>query len=246
MLVDQFFGNVMAHIKTMEETQKGALSEAGKIIADAYKRRSRTFIFGSGHAALTVQEVFTRAGGLALYNPIFIPILHPSEYPYTSAFLMERISGLAEAAIESAPVKEGDVMVVISTSGRNHVPLEMAMEAKKRGMTVIVLTSIAFSDGVPSRHPSGKMLKDVADCILDNGAPLGDACVEIPDFPAKAAPLSGILSATIMHALECAICEHLVSDGIRPPVFMSGNLDISEAHNARIAEENKDIITFLP
>ncbi len=245
MLSDIYYEQVLSHIKELQETQGDALKDAAKLIGQAFIDRKRTFAFGSGHASLPVQEIFCRAGGLCLYNPIFIPDLHPCQYPYTRAFHMERVSGVAEAAIEAAPVSEGDVIIVVSTAGRNHAPIEMAMEAKKRGMQVIALTSVAFSKGVPSRHPSGKRLFDIADVVLDNLAPLGDACVEVPGIPAKAAPLSGILCNVVLHSLECAICDYLVDAGVKPPVFMSGNRDDTDEYNYGVVGENEDVITFL-
>jgi uncharacterized phosphosugar-binding protein len=158
---------------------------------------------------------------------------------------MERLSGYAQVLAGAQPMKPGDVIIVISTSGRNAVPIEMAMAARDRGLKVIALASLAYSRSQPSRHPSGKRLADVADLILDNGSPPGDALLELPGLPEKIGPSSGAVGAAILHAVIVQAVANLLERGIEPPVFLSGNLPDGDEHNQRLMRQYADRIHYL-
>jgi uncharacterized phosphosugar-binding protein len=158
---------------------------------------------------------------------------------------LERVPGLGTALLHSAPVRRGDVLLLASTSGRNAVVIDMALAARESGLAIIGITALAYTRGVTSRHASGKKLVDLCDVVIDNGAPYGDACVEIAGSPQKTGPLSSLTGIAIVNALACEVVARLAARGVTPPVFMSANLDGGDTHNARLLAENRDRIHYL-
>jgi uncharacterized phosphosugar-binding protein len=236
MLTEEFLEQVTTRVEKVIETQGPAIEAAARLILETLKRGHRTFLFGSGHSNLLTEEMVYRAGEVAIYTPILVGGLLPTDYPYHRGAFMERTSGIAASVLDSIPVQEGDTIIVISNSGRNHVPVEMALGARQRGLKVIALTSVEFSAQVPSRHPSGKKLYELADIVLDSCAPHGDASVAVPGARAKIGPLSTILGATILHALSCKICDLVLAMGLTPAVCLSANVAEAETRPIKIAE----------
>jgi uncharacterized phosphosugar-binding protein len=245
MLMDEFFDQVSAYVQKVRNTQTPAIEAAARLVLDTLKLGRRTFVFGSGHSNLLTLEIVFRAGELPIFTPIFVAGLLPTDYPYHRGGLMERISGIAAAALDSIPVEKGDTIIVISNSGRNHVPIEMALEARQRGLKVIALTSVEFSSQVASRHPSGKRLFELADIVIDNCSPPGDAVLPVPGTRARIGPLSTILGGTILHALSCKICDLILDLGLTPPVLVSANADGLEDHNQKVAESLNELMGQL-
>jgi uncharacterized phosphosugar-binding protein len=245
MLMDEFFDQVSAYVQKVRNTQGPAIEAAALLVLDTLKLGHRTFVFGSGHSNLLTEEIVLRAGELPIFSPIFVAGLLPTDYPYHRGGLMERISGIAAAALDSIPVEKRDTLIVISTSGRNAVPVEMALEARQRGLRVIALTSVEFSSQVTSRHQSGKRLYELADIVIDSCSPQGDAVVRIPGTHDKIGPLSTILGGTILHALSCKICDLILDLGMTPPVLVSGNIDDAEEYDEKSVESFKEFIRHL-
>ena len=138
-----------------------------------------------------------------------------------------------------------DVLILVSVSGRNAVPVEMAKIAKERGIKIIGLTSYNYSKNVESGHPSGKKMHEFADIVLDNKVPKGDAMVEAKGFPVKFTPASGVTSTALLHTLITLVIEQLIEKGIEPPVAIAANVDGSGEHNDRIWNEYSDRIFYL-
>ncbi len=242
MLMEQFFEQVSATLRAVQETQGPAIEAAAHLIIDTLKARNRIFVFGSGHSNLLTEEIVYRAGEVPIYTPIFVAGLLPTDYPYHRGGLMERTSGIADSVMDSIPVKKGDAIIAISNSGRNHVPVEMALGARQRGLKVIALTSVEFSSQVPSRHPSGKKLYELADVVLDNCAPHGDASIAVPGARGGIGPLSTILGSTILHALSCKVCDLVLAEGLTPAVCLSANVAEAELRPIKIAESFEEFV----
>ena len=201
--------------------------QAGKVIADAIAQGGTLHIFGTGHSHMLAEELYIRAGGLACVNAILEPSLMLHEDP-ARATELERQEGLAAEILVKHEMRAGDVLIVVSNSGRNPVPIEMALLAKERGLVVIALTSLVHSQAVASRHPSGRRLFEVADIVLDNGGDVGDAMLEVEGLPTKACPTSTVIGAAILNAVVAVIIEELLSMGVVPPVLVSSNVDRQE------------------
>ena len=201
--------------------------QAGKVIADAIAQGGTLHIFGTGHSHTLAEELYVRAGGLVHVNAILEPSLMLHEDP-ARATELERQEGLAAEILVKHEMRAGDVLIVASNSGRNPVPIEMALLAKERGLVVIALTSLVHSQAVASRHPSGRRLFEVADIVLDNGGDVGDAMLEVEGLPTKACPTSTVIGAAILNAVVAVIIEELLSMGVVPPVLVSSNVDRQE------------------
>jgi len=245
MLFEQYLKIVEERIARVRETQRDKIASAGQAIADSVAAGGTVYAFGCGHSALLAQEITYRAGGFMLVNPIFAPGTLLDERPVTITSQIERLSGLAESVAQASGMKAGDVLLLISTSGRNALPVEMGLAAKERGVKVIALISAAYSAAVSSRHPSGHKVADIADIVLDNQADAGDAVLQMEGLPEKIGPVSGAIGAAILHAVIIHATSVLLERGIEPPVFLSGNLPGGDEHNARLLAEYCDRIHYL-
>ena len=159
--------------------QKDVLRRASDAIALTVERKNNVFVFGCSHAGILAEEVFYRTGGLAVINPIFFPAMMLNTRPITMTSSLERLPGLGKIILEKNSVKDGDLLILHSVSGRNAVPVEMAIEAKKRGVGTVCITNIAYSSSVTPRHPCGKRLFEVCDIVIDNKGDPGDAAVTV-------------------------------------------------------------------
>ncbi len=142
MLSQEYLERAIEFLDRIKETQAGKIEEAAELISQAIIEGHTLYAFGCSHSSLPVQDIFYRAGGLMLVNPIFGPGLSLEIRPPTFTSKMERIEGYGEMLLERVPIKEGDVLILVSVSGRNPVPIDMARAAKERGVKVIGLTSM--------------------------------------------------------------------------------------------------------
>lgn len=189
-------------------------------IADAIASGGKWWVFGTGHSHTLVEELWGRAGGMIDVHPILEPSLMLHE-GLTKSSLLERLPGLASVLAELHPISEGDVLLTISNSGRNAVPVELAMIAKERGATVVALTSLAHSSTVPSRAPSGLKLFEVADIIIDNHGVPGDAVV--PRRGGSVGATSTVVGAMLLQALSVGVVKRLDERGAAVAVYESLN-----------------------
>jgi len=245
-LTKQYLNATIALLERIDEEETTNIERAAERIVDCIAGGGRLFAFGCSHSSLPVQDIVYRAGGLMLVNPIFAPgIAALDTRPTTLGSAMEQIPGYAKAVLDNSPIRTGDVLIVVSVSGRNAVPIEMAELAQQRGITVIGVTSRAYSDAVTSRHSSGKKMKDFADIVLDNKVAVGDAVLELDGVPQRFTPASGVTTTALLHAVIAAVIEGLVARGITPPVFLAANVDGGAEWNKRLLAENADRIFYL-
>ena len=240
-----YFDGVRELLTTAYESQSPAISAAAKRLVQAVEDRKTLFVFGATHSAIMVAEATYRAGGLAVMNPILAPGMWLDQRPVTLTSRLENVPGFAAALLDEVRVDAGDVLIVASTSGRNVVPVEMALEGKLRGLSVIGITSVAYSSAQPSRHPSGKRLAEVADIVLDNLAPVGDALVDLSESGPRVGPVSTIIGVFLLNAVVVETASMLAARGMVPPVLMSANLQGGTEHNARVMELFQDRIRYL-
>ena len=222
-----------------------SIGRAAALLAERIADGRSVFVFGASHSFILAEEMVYRTGGLMLVNPIYPHGMNLGVRPLTMTSKLERVPGLGAELLAGSAAREGDVLIIASTSGRNAVSIDMALLARERGIKTIGITSLAYTRGVESRHPSGKKLAELCDIVIDNGAPYGDAAVEIPGFDHKAGPLSSVTGCAIVNAMACETARLLVEHGVTPPVFVSANTDPGDAHNARLLAENRDRIHYL-
>jgi uncharacterized phosphosugar-binding protein len=219
-------------MQQMKETQGEAISQAAALVGDTIIAGGLVYTFGSGHSQLLSQEVHARAGGLYPVMQIVDPLWGRAE----------RLEGMGEVLMKGIPVKAGETIFVISNSGRNPEPIEVAMIAREIGLHVIAVTSIAHSKSVESRHSSGKKLYELGEIVLDSGAPPGDACLSFKGMDIKAGALSTVLGAAIMNAVMVEAIQYMLDKGVKPPVLISANLDGSDEYNAQVMARYDNIV----
>lgn len=199
-----------------------------------------TYVFGTGHSHLLALDLHYRAGGPAFVVPVLDEtlMLHDGAIASTQR---ERQTGAAAAAFAPYPVGDRDVVVVISNSGVNAAPVEAAELARAAGARVIALTSRAYAAASARGRPT---LADMADIVIDNGLPPGDAMVSLPGTPLKAGPGSTAIGAALLHALFAQTAAQLAADG-PPPIYLSANMPGAEANNrdlvARFGPRNRHL-----
>ena len=241
--IDTYFDNLEALLAKVRKTQAEAMEEAARRIADSLKAGGMIYTFGTGHGHLLALEVFYRAGGMARVCPIMDEklMLHVSAAGST---LEERREEWAEILLQRYPIKAGDVLISISNSGRNAVPVLLALEARTRGAFVIALTSMAHSAAVSSRNRLGLRLFETADLVLDNCGILGDASIRFKDG-AMVGPTSTAAGAAILQAIVCRVKELSLAEGFDADFFRSSNVDGGDAWNDRLIERYAGIIPGL-
>ena len=232
-------------IDIIEKKEKENMEKATEIIVKAILNKKAIFSFGASHAGILTEELYYRAGGLVVINPIFARNLMLDTSPITMTSEMERLEGYGTTVANKTNISEGDVVIVHSVSGRNPVSIEMAIESKKKGATVICITNLSYSKDVSSRHSSGKNLYQVSDIVIDNHGEKGDACVEISGLNQKVSPTSTVAAVTIMNSIIAEATELLVKNGMdKPPIFYSANIDGGDELNRKIFEEYRDVIHY--
>ncbi|MEA4911363.1 MAG: SIS domain-containing protein [Oscillospiraceae bacterium] len=206
------------------------------------KKGGMLYTFGTGHGHLLALEVFYRAGGLVRVCPILNDalMLHVSA---SASSLYERREGVAEQLLDEYKVGANDAIVVISNSGINPLPIEMALGAKQRGALTVALTNLTHSKPLSSRHHSGKKLYELCDHVIDNHGVLGDACV--PSANGNICPTSTIAGAMILHAITANIVELAEKENFPLETYSSSNVPGGDARNVQYIEKYKSIIKCL-
>lgn len=244
-LAGQFFDAAIGLLQRVRDEEAGAVEAAGTLIADTVADGGRLFAFGAGHSSLAAQDLVYRAGGLALMNLLAVPgAVGVDVVPATLGSALERVDGLASAVLDTSPARSGDVLVIISLSGRNALPVEMAMHARALGLKVIGVTSVAYASETKSRHTSGTYLKDHCDVVLDSKIAIGDAELTLDSVPAPFAPASTVVTSALLQAVMATAAGTLADRGIEPPLLRSGNVDGGHEWNGRVFEEYGDRIFY--
>jgi uncharacterized phosphosugar-binding protein len=230
MSIELYAEKIQKMIDQIVNSQKENIRKAAAIMADSVKSGGIIFTFGTGHSHMIAEEVMYRAGTLV---PIYAILEQgvSGDRDVTKSEFTERLEGYAELILNYHKLTDKDVLIIISNSGRNAVPIEMAMGAKKRGIPVIAVTSLEYSKGQPSRHSSGKRLFELADVTIDNCGVLGDAVIKLDGLEQPVAPTSNLTANFIIHSLTMETVIALLDMGITPPVFFSGNLDGAREKN---------------
>lgn len=241
--IDDYYGLLMAQMEQVRNTQWGKIQQAGEWLGESLLNDGWLYAFGTGHSHLLAEEIFYRAGNLARSTPMLDErvMLHKDaiEATYT-----ERDEKLGIEILNTYPVNPGDVLIVASNSGRNAVPIDVALEGRRRGMRVIAITNLEHSRAWPSRHPGGKNLADVTELTIDNCGVNGDACVEVEGLPGKIGPTTTSTGALIVNAIIIHGIEHALRKGRPPEVFISSNSH-GDGHNEKLLQKYKSRVKHL-
>lgn len=240
-----YIDRVLELIKTIQTEEKKNMEACVELLTKAIFDKKSIYSFGASHAGILSEEMYYRAGGLMMINPIFGREIMLDTAPITVTSKMERCVGYGTILASKVNFSKDDVLIVHSVSGRNPVSIEIAIAAKEKGVKIIGLTNLEYSKSVSSRHPSGKNLYEFCDIVLDNHGDIGDACVAIEGSEQKVAPTSTVVGAAILNSIIAATAQNLVKKGMKkPPIFYSANIDGGDELNKQLYEEYKDSIHY--
>ena len=225
------------------QAQQERMEQAAELIADALCGEGYVFTFGTGHSHLLAEEIFYRAGGLARVCPILEDALMLHRAAARSSQL-ERMSGLAAPMLEDIDaIRHGGVMLLFSNSGCNTVAVEMAEEARARGLRTVCITNLTHAVRSTSRHPEGKKLCEACDVVIDNMGCYGDAAITVGEHATGAT--STVVGAAILQAIGCRAIELVEARGGEAEVFHSANTAGGDEANASLIEKYKPHVKAL-
>src|SRR5688572_27879593 len=222
---------------TIVEQQQPAIQQAAEWFAQTILAGRMVHLFGSGHSRILVEEMWPRYGSFPGFNPIVElsltfhnQVVGPNGQ--RQAMFLENVSGLAERILRNFDISPKDSALIASSSGCNAVPIEMAQGFKQRGVRVVAIISKRHSAASATRHASGKKLQDFADLVLDTGAPVGDAMIQLPKLDTPVSPGSTIGGCLLINAIKAETAARLVQAGAPPKVLTAGAVIGPERSNA--------------
>ncbi|HZQ10096.1 MAG TPA: SIS domain-containing protein [Anaerolineae bacterium] len=222
----RYLSEIANIITKITETQMASIEKAAQICANTILNDGLVFCWGGGHSRMSVEEMFPRIGSY----PGFYPMVELALTFYTNvigadglpqSFFLERQERYADAILANYEFGPHDSMICFSSTGINGLVIEMALQAKARGLPVIAVTSVAHANSTISRHSSGKRLHQVADVTIDNCTPPGDAVIDLPGLKYKVSPTSTIGAVAVVNALKARTAEFMVQRGVEPVVLTS-------------------------
>lgn len=236
MLREMYFTKLRELLNRIEVELEEPIGQAAEVIARTMSKGGCIHVFDTGH--MLDSELIDRAGGFVAFrrlrlnydmdNPVRIrPELKEKD---------RNLEGLMDYALRSSNALPGDVLIIGSVSGKSVTPVDLALAARKQGIYVIALTSVAYSSQLTSSHSSGLRLFEAADLVLDNCSPPLDAMLEAPGMEAAICPASGIAAASIMWAIKAQVTENLLAQGLEPSVLKSINNPGSAEFNGKMYE----------
>ncbi len=225
--MNKVFTKIEELLKEIDETQKENIEVVSDAMVQCIENGGIIQAFGSGHSYGSALELTHRAGG-------FIPTKNIKE-PALGAY--ESVEGVGTVFMKKVDVREHDMVFVISNSGRNPLPIEIALAAKKKGGTVVTVSSIEASKQLTSKHSSGKNLYQVGDYNLDNRCPMGDSAIEVEGLDYKICGMSAIVTNALLEAIVCRAAEKMVAKGITPPMYKSQNIDGGREFNENLEKQ---------
>ena len=236
----EYHKRIAGIIERIRTTQLSAIERAGEAVAAAIAGGRLAYLFGSGHSVIPVMDVFPRYGSFVGFVPLYDPRLMWSNVvgPGGARELLwlERKEGYAAVFLQSYPLRRGDCLLVFSHGGLNAAPIEAALYARERGLTVISVSSLANAAATAPTHSSGKRLSDAADIAIDNCVAPEDSQVDV-GRPEKVAAGSTMAVVYVAMTLVAETGARLVAKGYPPTTFVSPNVPgVAPGHNMRVFE----------
>ncbi len=219
------------------ERQINQISQAADWFAETILAGRMVHLFGSGHSRILVEEMWPRYGSFPGFNPI-VELSMTFHNPVVGAngqrqaMFIENVSGLAERILRNFVLSSKDSALVISSSGCNAVPIEMAAEFQKHGVKVVAIITAKHAAASTSKHSSGKKLADYADLVLDTGAPVGDAMVKVDGLETPVAPGSTVGGCLLVNAIKAEVAQRLTGAGKPPKVLTASSIAGAEKSTA--------------
>ena len=243
MSFSEYLNGVQELLKTAQ-AQAETVQTVARELAQRIRNGRVIHVFGPSHAGLMVQDLFYRAGGLVPIEPLLPAGLMLNEKPITRTTHLEQLPGYAQTLLQDSGLRDGDALLIASVSGRNPIVTELCQVAQQRGVTVIALTSLAYSRQVTARHGT-KRLFELADHVLDLPGEPGDASLQLPGLSQAVGPTSTAVGSAILQGLMVQVSAELLQMGVEPPVFCSANLDDGQEKNRRWLEHYQAKLSYL-
>lgn len=237
MLAKKWLENTRQIMTSIEETQMDSISKAAHLMADSIEKGRWVHTFGCGHATLPIEEMYPRIGGFVGFHPIVeLPLTFftniTGQMGVHQFIFLERVEGYGVEIMKGYDFDPRDTMWLFSHSGINNVNIDVALEAKKKGMKVVVFGSAAAAEGKKTRHSSGKNIFEIADIVVDTCAPIEDASVTLKNHVDKIGPVSTMAFITCVWMTVTTVAEILADRGVK--------LFIHPSHNAPGAANSKE------
>jgi uncharacterized phosphosugar-binding protein len=240
----QYFRRCHEILERIEQTQMETIQRVALMCADCIEADGLVHLFGSGHSRMAVEEIFPRYGSFPGFHPI-VELSLTYHNPVVGAngqrqaMFIERTEGLGQVILRNFEFGPNDLMMVFSTGGTGAVAVDVALEARRLGMPVIAVTSLAHSRASRPGHSSGRRLFEVADIVLDNCAVEGDAMVPIPGLNTPVGPGSTIGNTALVNALKCEVARLLTERG-HPPLVLTSATFVGEEESRRLFDAAYD------
>jgi len=228
-LAMQWLENSRDVMTRIEETQEENITKAALLMADTIQAERWVHTFGCGHATLPIEEMYPRIGGFVGFHPMIeLPLTFftriTGEMGVHQFVFLERVEGYGREIMKGYDFDKRDIMWLFSHSGINNVNIDIAIEARKRRMKVIVYGSAAAAKGKKTRHSSGKTIFDLADVVVDTCAPIEDASVPLMNHPDKIGPVSTMAFVTCVWMTITTVAEILAERGVKLFIHPSHNV----------------------
>lgn len=234
-ITDRYFDDLIARLASLRDRLAEPMEKAADLITTAARADRRVYVFGTGHSHMMAEELHYRAGGLAITVPILCGAIMLQDGAVASSHF-ERIEGAVLPILDRYGIQQGDVLIVVSNSGVNAAPIEAARYAREKGAAVIAVTSVTYSSAIAKGRTQ---LLSLADVVLDNDAPAGDAVLEVEGSALKVGPVSTALGVTILNAIFADVASRLVDDG-SAPIYLSANMPGASDVNRELVARYRD------
>jgi uncharacterized phosphosugar-binding protein len=240
----QYLAAVRAALTAIEQTQLVPIRAAASAFARTILAGRLVHVFGTGHSRMAVEELFPRYGSFPGFHPI-VELSMTYHNPVVGAngqrqaMFLENVQGFGPVLWRNFATSPDDALLAISTSGCNAVTIDVAIEAKRLGMFVVAMISVAHAEASDSKHQSGRKLGEVADLVLDQSAPAGDSAVWVPSLATPVAPLSSVTGCAVVNLVKAEVAR-LLSEAGQPPKVLTASCHLGPERAATLFEETYD------
>lgn len=248
-IMTQYLQRITEHLEVLHDTNTTSIQLAARMVADQIKNDKIVYAYGpGGHSNLGSQELFFRAGGLMHMSAMLDEGTLLSGGALRS-MAIERTPGYGTIVIDDYNLGQDDLLILINAYGINAAVIDAALEARRRGVKIIGVTSVRHAQATaaehPARHPSKKNLYEVVDVVLDSNIDVGDAVITIEGVDQPVGPLSTFATTYLLNSMVAEAVNLLAQEGVQPPIWRSGNAPDGDEVNAQFIDRFKGRIKKL-
>jgi len=242
---DQYLGTLERLIQQIRNSSSEDIASVARLVGESLMQGGMLHVFGSGHGMIFAKEAFNRSGGLIPVNPLYdAALLGPFGGARKTAFL-QGMEAYAPAVFEGYDVRPGEILLQFSASGVHPLVCEVCVEAQRRGLYVVAVTNLEYSRAVKSQHSSGRRLFEIADRVIDNPGPVGDAAIDIEGVPSPVGATSTVTGIALLNAIVVQTVEYMATMGAIPPILYSHTAPDAVEHNRETFDSYRDRMRHL-